>query len=223
MTSIQITILSILACFGLTSIGALAGLIFYNTPISNIQPVMPISYPTSIPSTRTPRPSPTLSIFTGEPRNYLPTLPDRFVIDYSIQEIDETLEDGSKLFSVSFIDMEASTNSNVVMVFYFIYMYPSESSAISKYQKYASELKAEGEGTLETDVKLIDGVDDSLVYIVEQSNLTGECTSRIKNVILTTVGVMTPYDPQTITEAFMKSFMEDIAEVHMFGILELFK
>ena len=57
MTSVQITILSVLACFGLTSIGVLAGLIFYNTPISNIQPVVPISYPTSIPSTQTPRPN----------------------------------------------------------------------------------------------------------------------------------------------------------------------
>jgi len=57
MTPIQITILLILACFGLTSIGVLAGLIFYNTPISNIQQLAPISSATKTPSTRTPQPN----------------------------------------------------------------------------------------------------------------------------------------------------------------------
>jgi hypothetical protein len=51
MTSIQITILSVLACFGLASIGILTGLIFYNAPISNLQQVAPISYSTNIPPT----------------------------------------------------------------------------------------------------------------------------------------------------------------------------
>lgn len=58
MTSLQVIILSVLACLAFTSIGMLAGIIFYNTPISNIQPVVPISYPTSIPSIPTSRPTP---------------------------------------------------------------------------------------------------------------------------------------------------------------------
>jgi len=194
---------------------AVGYMIFSDMPVSNIQPVAPISYPTKIPSSPTSRPSSTPSIFMGEPIDYLPVLPDEFDIDYSSQ-IDATLEDGTKLFSVAFINKQAVFNGNLVRVFYFIYMYSSESKAISKYQIYISDLKAEGKGNLDIGIG-IDGADDSLIYIVRKNSLTGEYTSRIKNVVVTTVGVPI-YDPQTMTETFIKDFMADVIGFHILGI-----
>ena len=48
MTQLQITILSVLACFALTSIGLLAGMIWFDrNPLTNFQPVSPDSDPTN--------------------------------------------------------------------------------------------------------------------------------------------------------------------------------
>jgi hypothetical protein len=58
MTPLQITILSVLGCFALTLLGALAGLILYDTnSLANIQPAASISYPTNSPPIPTPRPN----------------------------------------------------------------------------------------------------------------------------------------------------------------------
>ena len=87
MTSIQITILSILACFGLTSIGVLAGLIFYNTPISNIQQIAPVSYSTNIPLTQTPRPNNQISGCNSTDVKFWidQTVPRLNAIDYDLE------------------------------------------------------------------------------------------------------------------------------------------
>jgi hypothetical protein len=56
MTASQITILSVLGCFALILFGVLAGLILSNiNSLSNIQPVAPISHPTSSPPTTAPQ------------------------------------------------------------------------------------------------------------------------------------------------------------------------
>ncbi len=58
MTLSQVTILSVLGCLALSVFGVLAGLVLSNTnPLSNNQPVAPISKPTQVPPTSTPRPS----------------------------------------------------------------------------------------------------------------------------------------------------------------------
>lgn len=91
---------------------------------------------TRIPPTHTPRPSPTPSIIIGDPINYLPELPDRYKIDYSFSQIDTTLSDGTRLFSMGFRNTQALFQGDLVNVVYFINIYPDETKAITAYRTY---------------------------------------------------------------------------------------
>jgi len=179
---------------------------------------------TRIPPTITPRPTATKipatttpSIIMEEPINFLPNLPDGFDINYSIDQVDTTLDDGTRLFSIGFINRQALNQGDLVSVVYFIYFYPSEAKAISEYRKYISNLETKGEGALDSEIG-IEGTDASAIYLTYPAvNVVVQYTSRVKNVMVTTIG-LTVFDPQTITESFLKGFIEDVAEFHILGI-----
>lgn len=210
---------SVVFILGIVIVGIICAVIIGVTMIgmSIFRPV-----PTSIPPTYTPRPIPTPLIYTGDPIDYYPILPDRFEIDYSIKQIDATLSDGTRTSSIGFRNKEALFNGDLISVVYFINIYTSESRAVSEYQKYINGLKT-SEGSIDNDIG-IDGADASAMYInAQKDNLfEGQYISRIRNVVIVNIGYTT-YDPQTITEAFMKDFMAELAEVQILSINRLSK
>jgi len=179
--------------------------------------------PTRISPTRTPQPSPTPSIFTGDPVKYLPNLPDNYDIDYAIPNVNTTLQDGTVLFSIGFKNRDAVLYGDIVSVVYYINIYPSEAKATSEYRKYVSNLGNNSKGTLDSDIK-IEGADASVMYIEPQGNniVLGQYVSRVKNIFISTMG-LTTYDPQNVTEAFIKTVMANVSKVHILGINKLSK
>lgn len=182
--------------------------------------------PTPIPPTRTPRPSPTPSIFTGEPKNYLPIFPYNFDVDISSQH-EQTYVDGKKLFSVIFNNNKQNLyNGNLIGFVYQIRIYPTEGMAIADRYEYITDLG--GDGVLYTPdigLEVNDGVDETTLYITVGSDGTiqGEYASRTKNVFITTLG-FTTYNSQTVTEEFIKNFVEgDLLKIHLLGINKFLK
>lgn len=187
---------------------------------TNLNKPIPTAIPTTVPPTHTPRPSPTPAVFIGEPINYFPILPDRYEIDYSIKQFDMTLSDGTRTASIGFRNKEALFDGDLISVVYFIDIYSNETKAISEYQKHIKRLEAD-KGSIDSDIE-IDGADNSAMYInVEEGSVfEGQYISRIKNVVITNVG-LTSYDPQTIIEAFMRDFMAELGEVQILSIRKL--
>lgn len=202
--------------FGVIFFCVVVGIMFANN-INIFQPTTtPI--PTRMPPTHTPQPSPTSPIFTGNPLQYLPDLPDNYDIDYEVPNVNTTLQDGTVLYSIGFRNREAIFPGDLVTVVYYINIYPSEAKAISEYQKYVSKLGNRSEGILDNDIK-IDGANATAIYIEPQGDniVLGQYVSRINNVFITTMG-FTSYDPQNVTNAFIKTLMANVAEVHILGI-----
>jgi hypothetical protein len=167
---------------------------------------------TNIPGTSAP------SIIKEEPIEFLPDLPDGFDIDPSIDQVDTILDDGTRLFSIGFINRQALNPGDIVNVVYFIKFYPSQAEAISEYRKYLGSLEAQGAGGLDSEIG-VEGTDTSAVYLTLQDDhvATGQYISRIKNVMVTTIG-LTVYDPETIDESFLKGFTANVAKFHLLGI-----
>ena len=122
----------------------------------------------------------------------------------------------------SFRNKEAFSHGDLISVVYFIDIYTSESKSVSEYQKYINGLEAD-KGNIDSDIG-IDGADTSAMYINGQEDniFEGQYISRIKNVVIVNIG-LTTYDPQTITEEFMKDFMAELAEVQILSINKLSK
>src|SRR5574341_58880 len=180
---------------------------------------------TRIPPTVTPRPtatripaSPTPSIIMKGPINYLRNLPSGFAINDSMEQTDRTLEDGTRSISFGLINREARQQGDVVSIVYLITFYPSEAKAISEYRRYLNNLETKGEGVVDHEIS-IEGTDASAMYISPQENnvMAGEYISRVKNVMVDTAG-LTVYDPETITELFLRVFMARVAKIHILAI-----
>jgi len=166
-------------------------------------------------------PSPTSSLFTGDPLDYLPVLPDGFEIDYSLPQYNKTSNDGIRTYALGFRNNFAINKGDLVSVLYFVRLYPNKSKAISEYNRLLNVLAAESKGTLDRDIGL-EGADASAVnFFPSEGNVyTCEIMSRVNNVIITTEGI-TVYDPQTISEAFIKSVVADVAEIQYLGLMKL--
>lgn len=202
---ISIVVLSIIGIVGITKYSN-ATTILPTIPTITSQPAA-----TKIPGTSAP------SIIKEEPIDFLPELPDGFEIDLAIDQVDRTLGDGTRLFSAGFINRQALNPGDVVKVVYFIKFYPSEAKAISEYRNYLGSLQAQA-GGLDSEIG-VEGTDASAVYLTLQDDhvATGQYISRIKNVTVITIG-LTTYDPQTINEPFLKSFIANVAKFHLLGV-----
>ena len=177
--------------------------------------------PTPIPPTRTPRPSPTASIFTRDPMDFIPILPDGFYLDKSTEQVNKTLSDGTRLFSIQYTNKYVSTVGDLSGVIFFFNIYPNESNAISGYEigldSYADEQKGT-RGDIEIDVADISTLYTSLD--VDTNLLNGTIISRVNNVVLATASV-TIIDPQAFTEKFFYGFVADIKTIHLQAIEKL--
>lgn len=213
--------LSSVGIIGVICICVVAGIIFTNS--TNIFQPTPTPIPTRIPPTHTPKPSPTSSIFTGDPSQYLPNLPANYDIDYEVPNVNTTLQDGTVLYSIGFRNRDAIFPGDLVTVIYYINIYPSEAKSISEYQKYIGNLNSKNSGTLDSDIRL-EGADASAMYLEPQGEniVLGQYVSRVNNVFITTMG-LTTYDPQNVSEAFIKTVMANVAKVQILGINKLSK
>jgi len=179
-----------------------------------------------IPPTIAPRPTATRIRATStpflimrEPINYLQNLPGGYVINDAIKSRDKTFNDGTRLFDIALINKQAFNHGDLASVQYFITIYTSESKAISEYYKYLLGLEGEENGVLDSEIE-IEGADASAAYIAPLKGdniLAAQYTSRVKNVMVTTVG-LTTYDPQAITDSFLKAIMAELAELHILAI-----
>ncbi len=209
-------LLSIIGIVGVILICVVVGVIF--TSIVNI---LLNSTPTSIPPTHTPRPSPTPSIFTRDPMDFIPILPDGFYIDNSDEQINKTLADGTRLFSIQYTNKYASTVGDLSGVIFFFNIYPNESEAISGYKVGLDSF--ENEQKLSSEEIEIDGTDISTIYISsppDKNLLKGSIISRVNNVVFTTES-LTAFDSQAFTETFLYGFIADIRNIHLKGVEKL--
>jgi hypothetical protein len=208
-------VLSIVGVVGAILICVVIGVIF----TSNMTILNPT--PTPIHATRTPYPSPTPSFFTRDPMDFIPTLPDGFFLDKSNEQINNTLADGTRFFSIQYTNKYATTVGDLSGVIFFFNIYPTESKAISGYQvaldAFENEQKSSSE---EMD---IDGADISTLYISfpnDKNLMQGSIVSKVDNIVLTTVS-FTIYDPQAFTETFFNRFVADIKIIHWKGVDKL--
>jgi len=160
----------------------------------------------------------TSSVTRKEPSDYLQDLPGGYVVNDSIPPKDITLADGTRAFDIALTNKQALNPGDLVSAQYLITFYPSETTSASAYYKYLVDLNGQKNAVLDSEVK-IDGTDASTMYLSfkEDKTMRGQYTSRIKNVIVITVGITT-FDPQTVTEAFLKSFTAEVLKIHMLAI-----
>jgi hypothetical protein len=191
----------------------LIGVIIIGVTLTRMNAYKPV--PTPIPPTRTPRPSPTASIFTRDPIEFIPILPDGFYLDNSMEQINKTLSDGTRLLSMKYTNKYASTVGDLSGVLFYFNIFPNESEAISG---YAIGLETfENEEKLTSQVIEIDGTNISTVYISSPGDsalLQGSIISRVNNIVITTVS-FTTFDPQAFTETFFDRFVADIRIIHL--------
>ena len=140
------------------------------------------------------------------------------MVNDSIPPKDITLADGTRAFDIALTNKQALNPGDLVSAQYLITFYPSETTSASAYYKYLVDLNGQKNAVLDSEVK-IDGTDASTMYLSfkEDKTMRGQYTSRIKNVIVITVGITT-FDPQTVTEAFLKSFTAEVLKIHMLAI-----
>lgn len=179
-----------------------------------------------IPPAITPHPTATRiratstpSLITREPINYLQNLPSGYVVSDSIEPRDKTLNDGTRLFDIALTNRQAFNHGDLVSVQYFITIYTSESKATSEYYKYLLGLKEEENGVLDSEIE-IEGTDASAAYMapLNGDNIVAvQYTSRVKNIMVTTVGLST-YAPEAVTDSFLKAVMTELAELHRLAI-----
>ena len=213
----------------LTTVGAIVlgllciiGLSISSIKYGNATQIPPTSTPrppaTRSPVTSTPLLISTPSLIMKEPSNYLQNLPSGYVVNDSILPKDITLDDGSRAFDIALTNKQALSQGDLVSAQYLITFYKNETTSASEYYKYLVDLNGQKNAVLDSEVD-IDGTDDSAMYLSfkEDKTMMGQYTSRIKNVIVTTVGI-TIFDPQTVTEAFLKSFMADVLKIHILAI-----
>lgn len=205
-------------------VGLYIGSIKYGNAVRLPSTSTPRPPATRIPVTSTPSLISTLSIISTssltmkEPSDYLQNLPSGYVVNDSIQPKDITLEDGTRAFDIALTNKQAQRPGDLVSAQYLITFYQSETTSASAYYKYLVDLNGQKNAVLDSEVK-IDGTDASTMYLSfkEDKTMRGQYTSRIKNVIVITVGITT-FDPQTVTEAFLKSFMADVLKIHTLAI-----
>ncbi len=213
----------------LTTVGAIVlgllciiGLSISSIKYGNATQIPPTSTPrppaTRSPVTSTPLLISTPSLIMKEPSNYLQNLPSGYVVNDSILPKDITLDDGSRAFDIALTNKQALSQGDLVSAQYLITFYKNETTSASEYYKYLVDLNGQKNAVLDSELD-IDGTDDSAMYLSfkEDKTMMGQYTSRIKNVIVTTVGI-TIFDPQTVTEAFLKSFMADVLKIHILAI-----
>lgn len=150
-------------------------------------------------------------------------MPANYDIDYEVPNVNTTLQDGTVLYSIGFRNRDAIFPGDLVTVIYYINIYPSEAKSISEYQKYIGNLNSKNSGTLDSDIRL-EGADASAMYLEPQGEniVLGQYVSRVNNVFITTMG-LTTYDPQNVSEAFIKTVMANVAKVQILGINKLSK
>jgi hypothetical protein len=160
----------------------------------------------------------TPSLIVKAPSNYLQNLPSGYVVNDSIPPKDTTLEDGTRAFDIALTNKQALNHGDPVSARYLITFYQNETTSASEYYRYLVDLNGQKNAVLDGEVN-IDGTDASAMYLsfTEDKTMMGQYTSRIKNVIVTTVGI-TIFDPQTVNEAFLKSFMADVLKIHMLAV-----
>jgi len=186
----------------------------------NLYKPVPTPIPTPIPPTHIPR---IPSIITGEPVEYVPILPNKFEVDNSYKESNETLEGGTKFLSTAFSNKEAIYNGDLVSFLYFIVICPNESQAILQYSNMVNSQTSLFEGVTYNEL-FLDGTNASTMYMGKKNNIMeGLYASRIENAVILTVGY-TFFNPETITLEFIKGFMEgDLLKLHKLCIKKFYQ
>lgn len=176
--------------------------------------------PTPIPPTHIPLPSPTPSIFTRDPEDFIPTLPDGFSLDNNFEQINKTLGDGTRVFSIKYENKYYSTLGDLSGVFFVYNIFPDESDAISGYEIALDSF--ENEQKLISQDFEIEGADISKIYLssaVDSQLLQASIISRVNNNVFTTIS-LTPVD--TISdETIFDRFVADLRIIHLKGVEKL--